>query len=513
VRNHDANPLGFPLSVLKRDVRDVKKLPLRIPIRWRWSVLVSFTVTLAIIVLFFIIIDIEHDAWLENQAAQAKLQVERLTDELKLPLLSGSSTETGIAVQGFLDKVPTVLGVVIRFHDGSVKSFGPVQLDDAVLKILTRNSTVMRLPLKQLWYAKTAVYAHTVMGTIIVRFSGKQWERIADKLGQKFTIAAVVSVLLSGVMVFLIAGRMSRPIEMLSEAALKVAEGDYQIDLPVHGNDELSDALSQFNVMAHELAHKEELRRVFGRYLNPKLINEVFESGDVQMESHRQEVSVLFADMVSFTSFSESTQTEEVVRLLNRHFEVFHRVITYYGGHVDKYIGDAVMAVFNHPVSEVKHVRHAALAGLAMNTACQKMGIKRPDGDPVSFRFGLNCGQAIVGNVGAARRLEYTVIGDAVNVASRMSGLGSGCELVMSRKTFALLGEDFDFQSIGVRKVKGISKKLETGYAMISSPQLRQEIEHVVDLAFNPRSDIDMWRMPQPFDSSDIPENHASPTR
>jgi len=486
---------------MKKGVREVKNLTPRIPIRWRWSVLVGFTVTVAIIVLFFIILDIEHDAWLENQAIRAKLQVDRLTDELKLPLLSGSSTETGIVVQGFLDKVPTVLGVVIRFHGGNVKSFGPVQLEHAVLKKLSRNSRVERLPLKQLWYAKTAIYADTVMGTIIVRFSAKQWKDIAGKLGQKFTIAAVLSVLLSGVLVFWIAGRMSRPIEMLSEAALKVAGGDYQIDLPVHGNDELSDALSQFNIMAHELAHKEELRDVFGRYLNPKLIKDVFESGDVRMESYRQEVSVLFADMVRFTSFSECTETEDVVRLLNRHFEVFHRVITYYGGHVDKYIGDAVMAVFNHPVAEVSHVRHAALAGLAMNMACQKLGINRPDGDPVSFRFGLDCGQAIVGNIGAAQRLEYTVIGDAVNVASRMGGIGQGGELVLSRKTFDLLGDGFDFQSIGVHEIKGVSKQMETGCAIISSPQLNQDIEHVVDLSLISNCLIKPFQLPEMPDS------------
>ncbi len=485
MNNIDSSSSESSLPTSENSGKEIKRLAPRIPIRWRWSVLVGFTVTIAIVVLFFIILDIEHDAWLEHQAAQAELQVDRLSDELKLPLLSGSSTETTIVVQGFLDKVPTVLGVVIRFHDGSVKSFGPVQLEGPVLKNLTRNSTVSRLPLKQLWYAKTAIYAKTVMGTIAVRFSGKQWKDIAGKLGQKFALAAVFSVLFSGVLVFWIAGRMSRPIEMLSDAALRVANGDYDIDLPVHGNDELADALSQFNVMAHELAHKEELRNVFGRYLNPKLINDVFESGDVKMQNHRQEVSVLFADMVRFTSFSESSETEEVVRLLNKHFEVFHRVITYYGGHVDKYIGDAVMAVFNHPVNEKHHVRHAALAGLAMSMACQKLGIKRPDGEPISFRFGLDCGQAIVGNVGAARRLEYTVIGDAVNVASRMGNLGHGGELVMSRKTFDLLGDGFDFQSIGVHRIKGISKKLETGYAAASTPQLIKDIEYVVDLAFN----------------------------
>ncbi len=485
MHHHDSDLTEPPLPTTQTNIRETSRLLPRVQIRWRWTMLVGFTVTIAILVLFFMVLDIEHDAWLDNQAAQAELQVDRLTDELKLPLLSGSSTETRIVVQGFLDKVPTVLGIAIRFPNGKTKYFGVARLDDAVLKNLSRKSTVRRLPLKQLWYAKTAIYSNTVVATVVVRFSEQQWEDIANKLGQKIFIAAVIVVLLSGVLVFWIAGRMSRPIEMLGDAARRVANGDYQIDLPVRGNDELSDTLSQFNMMARELAHKEELRDVFGRYLNPKLINDVFESGDVPMESHRQEVSVLFADMVCFTSFSESNKTEDVVQLLNRHFEVFHRVITYYGGHVDKYIGDAVMAVFNHPVNEPKHARHAALTGLAINMACRRLDSRRADGEPVSFRIGLNCGQAIVGNIGAARRLEYTVIGDAVNVSSRMGGLGNGGELVMPLDTFELLGDGFDFHRIGVRKIKGISKKLEVGRVLVSDSTVQQEIEHVVDLALN----------------------------
>jgi len=464
--------------------REANKLP-RIPLRWRWSVLVGFTVTIAIIVLFFIILDIEHDAWLDNQAAQAELQVDRLTDELKLPLLSGSSTETDIVVHSFLDKVPTVLSVVIQHADGKTKTLGSVATDNAVLKALTKSATVKRLPLKQLWYAKSVIYANTPMGIVAVRFSEKQWETIAGKLGKKIFTAAVIVVLLSGILVFWIAGRMSRPIEMLSDAALKVADGDYQIRLPVRGNDELSDALFQFNVMASELEHKEELRDIFARYLNPELIKEVFESGDIKVKNHRQEVSVLFADMVRFTSFSESIETEDVVSLLNAHFEVFHRVITYYGGHVDKYIGDAVMAVFNHPVNDADHARHAAEAGLAVSLACRKLGKKRPDGEPVSFRVGLNCGQTIVGNIGAAQRLEYTVIGDAVNMASRMASIGNGGELIMPRKTFDLLGNGFYFQSIGIQNIKGVSQDVEIGHVVASSPALLRNIEYVVDLAFN----------------------------
>jgi len=461
------------------------KFPLRIPIRWRWAMLVGFTVAIAVIVLFFIILDIERDAWLQSQATQAELQVDRLADELKLPLLSGSSAETGLVVQKFLEKVPSVLGALVRHVDGKVERYRTTGSVDAVMKAGMGSMQVHRIPGKALWYTRSVMYAGTPIAMVAVRFSEQEWDHIAGKLVQKISAAAVLVVMFSAILVFWISGRMSQPIEMLADAARKVADGDYRIRLPVRGNNEISDAVAQFNEMTRELAHKEEIRGVFSRYLNPRLISNVFAGGDADMVSHRQAVSVLFADMVRFTSFSESSETEEVIHVLNKHFEVFHRVIAYYGGHVDKYIGDALMAVFNHPINDAYHTRHAAMAALAIDMACHRLGVKRNDGDAITFRLGLNCGQAIVGNIGAALRLEYTVIGDAVNVASRMGGVGNGRELVMSRDTFEQLGEGFNFESIGECDIKGVSRKIEAGVVTAVGEVVLHDIESAVDLAFN----------------------------
>lgn len=473
----------------------VKTFVPRMPIRWRWTMLVGLTVALVVVFLFFVILDIERDAWLESQAAQAELQVDRLTDELKLPMLSGSSAETDLVVQGFLEKVPTVLGVLLRKADGKTRSYGDVGSDSDPIAAMSVSNSVSRLPVEALWYSKGVLYADTSLGAVAVRFSEQAWQDIAGKLGQKISIAAVIVVLFSALWVYWLAGRMSKPLEMLADAARQVASGDYHVDMRVSGNDEISDAVSQFNVMARELAHKEKLREEFGRYLNPKLVTDMFDGGSIRFENHRQEVTILFADMVHFTSFSESTDTGEVVNILNAHFEVFHRIIAYYGGHVDKYIGDAVMAVFNHPFADKDHARHAAKAGLAIAIACQSLSIKRSDGDPISFRIGMNCGQAIAGNIGAAKRLEYTVIGDAVNVASRMCGIGQGGTLVMPRATFASLGQGFVFESIGERDIKGVSTELELGVVSVKSKQVARNIEHVVGLAFDLQLPEDVRQM------------------
>ncbi len=464
---------------------DDAELTPRFPVRWRWTLLVSFAVAVSIFVLFMIILDMERDAWLESQASQAEVQVDRLADELKIPMLAGSEAEIDLIVQSFIKKVPAVEGVHIQYANGEEQHFGKVENADAPLHRHPSDTRIRKVPTDRLWFAKKVVYAGTTVGTVGVRFSEKAWEELASRLVRRIAWAALAVLMLSAVLAYWIAGRMSKPLEMLANAARHVAYGDYSIRLPVRGNDEISDAMSQFNAMVAELAHKEELRDVFGRYLNPKLVSEVFEGGDVRSENKRQEVTVLFADMVQFTAFSESTPTEEVVDVLNKHFEVFHRVIDYYGGHVDKYIGDAVMAVFNHPNEDPDHARHAAKAGIAMTLACSKLGVLRDNGEPISFRVGLNRGQAIVGHIGAAERLEYTVIGDTVNVASRMSGLGEGGQVVMSRATYEQLGPGFAFASIGLREIKGVSQPIECGVVTAEDEQIKRNIAHAVALAFD----------------------------
>jgi len=472
-----------------QEVETPQELPPRFPIRWRWTMLVGFAVMLAVLVLSLVILDMERDAWLKNQEAQAEVLVDRLGDELKIPMLVGSTAEVELIIQGekgFLKKVPDVLAVHIQYAGGDDKHFGSIdRVDEPQLNRMTEHSQAARLISDRLWYVKKVEYAGTSVGSVAVRFSEEAWEKMAGKLVGRMAIAAVLVVLMSSVMVYWIAGRMSLPLEMLADAAKHVAHGDYSIRLPVTGNDEISDATSQFNVMVDELAHKEEIRDVFGKYLNPKLVADVFEGGISNAENRRQEVTVLFADMVGFTAFSETTETEEIVEVLNKHFEVFHRIIDYYGGHVDKYIGDAVMAVFNHPNEDVDHVQHSVMAGLAMVAACSKLGVLRDNGEPIQFRVGLNRGQAIVGNIGAAERLEYTVIGDTVNVASRMGGLGEGGQVVLSADTFSDLGSEFVFDEMGMQNVKGVSQPISCGRVSSSDDSVRRNIAHAVALAFD----------------------------
>jgi class 3 adenylate cyclase len=474
------------LAVGKEDRPEMRKRPVRIPIRLRWMMLSGLAVSLAVLLLALIILDFERDAWLDSQSAQAEILVDRLADELKIPALAFSTAEVDKIVTSFLKKIPAVLGVYFLYASGEERHYGVTGLEKGEISRFRRAAVeeVRRLPSKDLWFIKKIVFSDTHVGTVAVRFSEKAWTDLATRLVQRMLLAALFVLVLFSLVVYWIAGRMSRPLESLARAARYVARGDFSIQLPVEGNDEITDAVSQFNDMVKELAHKKEIREIFSRYLNPKLVEGVFGGSNFEAESKRQAVTILFADMVQFTEFSAVTPTEEVIKILNQHFEVFHRIIDYFDGHVDKYIGDALMAVFNHPNMDPEHVKHATMAGLAMARACARLGLTRHTGEPIEFRIGINSGEAIVGNMGAAERLEYTVIGDAVNVASRMAGVGAGGEVVLSRTTFSKLGKGFAFHSLGRQQIRGIAQLIECGKVRCVDKRELKAIDQAVNLAF-----------------------------
>jgi len=481
------NMMGKTAGKVKGNMAETEgKTSRRLPIRWRWTLLMGFAVAMTVASLMLVILNVERGAWLKNQEKQAVVSVSRLAEALKLPLLSGSDAEVNAAVVSFMHTEKAVLGVYVHFeHSDRSNFFGDVANDQSFLKKQTYINAVTQLDSNQLWFAERIEYANTTVGTVAVRYSLNAWKALSQKIFEQMLWAALVVVLLSGMLIYWVAGRISKPMEALSDAAARVAGGDLQVQLQVIGNDEISDAMQQFNHMVTELAHKEKMRDAFGKYLNPKLVSEVFEHGSAKMDNHRQEVTVVFADMVGFTAFSESSTPEYVVDVLNKHFEVFHRIIDYFGGHVDKYIGDAVMAVFNHPKENTDHVAYAVMAALAMAKACDQLGVLRQNGEKLSFRVGLNAGDAIVGSIGANDRLEYTVIGDTVNVASRMCGLGEGGEVVLPLRTFESLDSRFKFETLGAKKVKGVKDLLECGRVVVEDEEMQQRIHAAIGLAFD----------------------------
>ncbi|MDX2161052.1 MAG: adenylate/guanylate cyclase domain-containing protein [bacterium] len=161
------------------------------------------------------------------------------------------------------------------------------------------------------------------------------------------------------------------------------------------------------------------IRTMFQRFVPPGVVDQVLENpSNVQLGGKRQEVSVLFADLRGYSSYAESMPPEKVIETLNDYLSLAANVILSYGGTLDKYMGDGIMALFNAPDSQASHVMHAAQAALMLKEAAHELSTQRGDG--LSFSIGIYVGDAVVGYVGTDSALNYTAIGDTVNIAKRL---------------------------------------------------------------------------------------------
>lgn len=208
-----------------------------------------------------------------------------------------------------------------------------------------------------------------------------------------------------------------------------------------------------------EKAKSAHAQAMFGRFLDPRVVKDLVESEEINpaQQAEAREITVLFSDIRGFTTLSESHTPEFVVNLLNRYFTQQVEVIFRHGGTLDKFIGDAIMAFWGAPVNDPKHAQHAVAAALEMSEVLERFR-QEIVGLETEFEvgIGIHTGQAVVGFIGSQARLDYTVIGDTVNLSSRIEGLTKGiARILVSDATRAACGDAFNFQGHGDFKVKG----------------------------------------------------------
>ncbi|MFK7886434.1 MAG: CHASE2 domain-containing protein [Gammaproteobacteria bacterium] len=202
------------------------------------------------------------------------------------------------------------------------------------------------------------------------------------------------------------------------------------------------------------------LSRQFGQYVPPELVNEMGQRhGNFSMESESRVLTVMFSDVRDFTTIAETMAPRELSQLMNEFLTPMTRVIHAHRGTIDKYMGDSVMAFWGAPIADTDHARHALEAALAMRDAVEALGaeFERRGWPPLRVGFGLNTGEMRVGDMGSRFRRAYTVLGDAVNLASRIEGLTKtyGVSIAVGENMRALLDEEFAFLELDRVRVKG----------------------------------------------------------
>jgi adenylate cyclase len=202
---------------------------------------------------------------------------------------------------------------------------------------------------------------------------------------------------------------------------------------------------------------KAHIHGLFGRFVAPEVVNELVSGGvDLQLGGIEKEITVLFVDIRGFTAFSETNPPEKVVNMVNRYLALTSRSIQEQGGTIDKYIGDATMAVFNAPNDVPEHALKAVRAAWAMKegSAALQNEILEEYGVDLLFGIGINTGTAIVGNMGSDFRMDYTAIGDTVNTAARLEANAEKGKIIISDTTYQMVKDHVDVTDMGVLNVK-----------------------------------------------------------
>jgi class 3 adenylate cyclase len=284
--------------------------------------------------------------------------------------------------------------------------------------------------------------------------------------------AAVVAALIALVGAVIGARRITRPVLTLVRATREIATRAFQGIAPelASRGDELGHLGRSMETMARELAASEvkiveetRIRSALSRYLSSDVVDLIVaDPGKLKLGGERRQVTVLFADVCGFTRLSETLPPETIVALLNELFTFATEIVQKRGGIIDKFIGDSVMAVWGtpegHPDDALRAVQAAEDLRRWLDTGNRRW--RQKWGVEVNLAIGIHSGLAVAGNVGSDKRMEYTVIGDAVNVAARLESMAQPGQILVSEATRALLGEEsLELRSLGEKALHGRTGK------------------------------------------------------
>ena len=452
------------------------------PLAYKLSFFITVLVVSCMTLLGVILIQ-QQTAQMQDQISeQGHTLVQLMAESAKEPLLAEDELALDTITSGFSNS-GSVLGAAITSLEGEIITRDGVLHEEN--NLLTRKA-VQRLvanpvdshswewqplsghtPQTVMSFIRPVVFQNVTAGYALVTFSQAALTQSKRRAVQAITGATLMIIALSIAMAFAMGRRITQPIDRLVDASRAIGSGEYTFRFKERRKDELGLLMEAFNEMAEGMLERSQVKNALSRYVSPGVARQILSNLDnVALSGKRIEGSVLFADISGFTKISEQTRAEELVSMLNRYFSLITCACAMNNGIVDKYMGDGVMLVVGAPEADRDHALHAISCALLIQKLIAHENEQREAEGlyPVQFRIGINTGSMLAGNMGSHERMEYTVVGDTVNLASRLCGIANSSDIVISREMYAradvtgrvLAGE---FQSI---RLRGISQPVNT---------------------------------------------------
>jgi adenylate cyclase len=305
------------------------------------------------------------------------------------------------------------------------------------------------------WKLLGALPLINVITGVVVSGLSTHGDASLHDLGLDVVVAVLVAFTISLELTVLVTRSVLQPVDRLLEATDAVKKGDLDARVPITSGDELGQLAGSFNEMMQGLSEREALREAFGAYVDPEVAERVLEEGEL-IEGQEREVTVMILDVWGFTAFAHRSSAPETVAFLNDLFGIAVPCVIEHGGHANKFLGDGLLAVFGAPARLSDHADRAVAAAGDIATALAERFGTEP-----SVGIGVNSGPVVVGSVGGGGKLEFSVIGDPVNVAARVEHLTReiGDIVLVTEATRCLLSDgDHELVARGEFALKGVSE-------------------------------------------------------
>jgi adenylate cyclase len=445
----------------------------RIPIRVKLSIAITFIIWLTILILSFVILARQRDQLYLQTVKMGQVSLNYFENNARIPLLNddilrlNTLIKEAASVEGILYAMIVDRQQVIKAHTDHGKIGTTLQpFEEAKEVRRDQNIDYFNYTLPSgthvLNLSKTILFKDKQLGVVHVGISLDFIKNLIRKETVSILVMSLFIVLLGISIAVLLGIGFSRPISKLVLATKEIGKGNFQYRIDMIRRDEFGDLAAAFNFMAGELFKKLLIQKSFGRYVSPEVLDMILSNPeDSWLKGTRSEASILFTDVREFTAYSETTNPEEVVEALNEYFGIATQYILEYGGYVDKFIGDAVLGVFGVPVPHTDHAERAVKAAVAMQKELQQRASQNKNPLLSRIGIGMNTGVVVSGNLGSQVKMEYTVIGDSVNIASRLNDIAGPGEIIISKDLYRLTKDMVFVHPLPPQKIKGKSELVE----------------------------------------------------
>jgi adenylate cyclase len=448
------------------------QIAIRVPLKVKLSLLITALVVLAVALVGLFLLRQQQQSLTAEMTKRGLTMAENFAAGAKTPLLTNDELTLGVLVTDAM-RDPDVAYVIVSDQDGNVLAHSdaravktavvrPKELEPLKDRVLVQ--TYKTPQGRIIDFAVPLIYSGVPVGALYLGFSEEAINAaLASARNQALLITLLMVLAGLGGAVGL-AALLSRPIFRLVQATGAIAAGNFNITVPVASRDELGVLTDSFNRMARSLREKEMIKRAFTRYVAREVVEEILKDPEnLVLSGERRQVTVLFCDVRGFTPLSERLSPEEVVLLLNDFYNLMIETTFKYDGTLDKFLGDAVMAVFGAPMAHPDHSARAIRTALAMQEGITGLNERRVrDGkEAIAVGIGVSAGEAVAGTVGTEDRMEYTVIGDSVNLAARLESNAKPGQILISHRTYERVRDLVDARPLGRIRVKGKEEEVE----------------------------------------------------